>query len=332
MYRLLEIIKSAGNVDYQRRRDVESLNSLSTDDSIMKLILIGALGVLALGYLTVLVTSVRRSRYTATEAASSDWLPTPLETLIGFVTNFFDTLGIGNFAPTTAWFRYAKLVPDELIPGTMNVGHTLPVMLMAFLYIEIVEVESTTLLCMIGSAMVGAWLGAGVVSQLPKKRIQIGMGGALIVAAMLMAAFQFDLKPKGAQALGLEWMQLVPASLLIGMLGALMTIGVGLYAPCMILVSLMGMNPIAAFPIMMGSCAFLMPFASTRFILSGKLQLQAALGLTLGGIPAVLIAALLVKSLPLYALKWLVVLVVLLTAIQMLRSAFAFESHTQDRE
>ena len=161
---------------------------------------------------------------------------------------------------------------------------------------------------------------------MPKKAIQIGMGVALIVAALLMAAFQLDWKPAGAQALGLEWMQLIPACLLIGMLGALMTIGVGLYAPCMILVSLMGMDPIAAFPIMMGACAFLMPVASTRFVLSGKYQLQAALGLTLGGIPAVLIAALLVKSLPLYALKWLVVVVVLLTAIAMLRSAFAADS------
>ncbi|MHC4407066.1 MAG: sulfite exporter TauE/SafE family protein [Planctomycetota bacterium] len=293
----------------------------------MKLILITALGLLAVGYVARLVMNVRRTRIIASQEPGTDdrWRPTPLQTLIGFVTNFFDTLGIGNFAPTTAWFRYAKLVPDELIPGTMNVGHTLPVMLMAFLYIEIVEVEPVTLLCMIGSAVIGAWLGAGIVSRLPRKRIQIGMGGALIAAALLMAAFQFDLKPKGAQALGLEWPQLIPACLIIGMLGALMTIGVGLYAPCMILVSLMGMNPVAAFPIMMGACAFLMPVASTRFLLSGRHQLQAALGLTLGGLPAVLIAALIVKSLPLYALKWFVVVVVLFTAIQMLRTAFAPE-------
>ncbi|SMP79080.1 hypothetical protein SAMN06265222_12910 [Neorhodopirellula lusitana] len=144
----------------------------------MKFLLIVALGVLTLGYVAVLVMSVRRERLMAKEAPDN-WLPTPLNMLIGFVTNFFDTLGIGNFAPTTAWFRYAKLVPDELIPGTMNVGHTLPVMLMAFLYIEIVEVESTTLLSMIGSSVIGAWVGAGVVSQLPKKRIQIGMGGGV---------------------------------------------------------------------------------------------------------------------------------------------------------
>ena len=297
----------------------------------MKFTLIAALVLLAVVYVSVLVMSVRRTRTTAPQEPGRDgsWLPTPLQALIGFVTNFFDTLGIGNFAPTTAWYRYTKLVPDDLIPGTMNVGHTLPVMLMAFLYLEIVEVETVTLLCMIASAVVGAWLGAGVVSRLPKKRIQIGMGGALIVAALLLTAFQFDLKLEGAQALGLEWPRLIPACLVIGMLGALMTIGVGLYAPCMILVSLMGMNPVAAFPIMMGACAFLMPFASTRFVLSGRQRMRAALGLTLGGLPAVLIAALLVKSLPLYALKWLVVVVVLFTAVQMLRTGLAPEPKVQ---
>ncbi len=286
------------------------------------------LGVLALGYVAVLVMGVRRARRDppAELGAGSRWQPTPLQALVGFVTNFFDTLGIGNFAPTTAWFRYAKLVPDELIPGTMNVGHTLPVMLMAFLYIESVDVEAVTLISMIASAVVGAWLGAGVVARLPKKRIQIGMGGALLVAALLMATFQIGLKPEGAQALGLDLPRLIPACLVIGLLGALMTIGVGLYAPCMILVSLMGMNPAAAFPIMMGACAFLMPVAGTRFVLSGKQRLRAALGLTLGGLPAVLVAALIVKSLPLYALKWLVVVVVLFTALQMLRTALAPES------
>ncbi len=231
----------------------------------MKLTLIVALGLLAVGYVAVLVMSVRQTPKAPKEPGTdARWLPNRLQTLIGFVTNFFDTLGIGNFAPTTAWFRYAKLVPDELIPGTMNAGHTLPVMLMAYLYIDDVDVESATLLCMIASAVLGAWFGAGIVARLPRKRIQIGMGGALVVATLLMAAFQFDLKPEGAQALGLEWSRLIPACLVIGMLGALMTIGVGLYAPCMILVSLMGMDPLAAFPIMMGACAFLMPVASTR--------------------------------------------------------------------
>ena len=49
----------------------------------------------------------------------------------------------------------------------------------------------------------------------------------------------------------------------------------------MILVSLLGMNPTAAFPIMMGSCAFLMPVGSLRFIRERAYSLPSALGLAL---------------------------------------------------
>jgi uncharacterized membrane protein YfcA len=104
-------------------------------------------------------------------------------------------------------------------------------------------------------------------------------------------------------------------------LGALMEVGVGLYGPCLILVSLLGMNPRAAFPIMMGSCAFLMPIGSLKFIRHERYSLRATLGLGLGGVPAVLIAAYIVKALPLTYLRWLVVLVVLYAALSMLRSA-----------
>ena len=288
----------------------------------MKLVLIPSLSLLAVWFMAVLVISVRRSVKKHKELVSdANLVPHRLETLIGFVATFFDTLGIGSFAPTTAWFRYTKIVPDELIPGTMNVGYTLPTILMAYIFIDHVDIEPVTLISMIVSSVLGAWLGAGIVARLPRKRIQIGMGSALVIAGLLMIASQLNLKSEGAQALGLDLPLLILACLLIAILGALMTIGVGLYAPCIILVSLMGMNPLAAFPIMMGACAFLMPVASVRFMHSGKQLMKVALGMTLGGLPAVLVAAFLVKSLPLYYLKWLVVVVVLFTAVQMLRSA-----------
>jgi uncharacterized membrane protein YfcA len=100
-----------------------------------------------------------------------------------------------------------------------------------------------------------------------------------------------------------------------------MTLGIGLYAPCMILISLLGMNPTTAFPIMMGSCAFLMPVGSLRFIRERSYSLRAALGLAIGGVPGVLVAAYIVKSLPLATVRWLVIAVVLYTAISMLISA-----------
>ena len=249
--------------------------------------------------------------------------PSLLQTAIGFVTNFFDTLGIGSFAPTTAIFKLKKLVPDELIPGTLNVGHTLPTITQAFIFITIVEVEPVTLLLLIVAAVLGTWLGAGVVSKWPRRNIQLGMGVALLVAAALTLQAIFDKKAAGGTAF-----ELTGVKLLLGIagnfaLGALMSLGIGLYGPCLIMISLLGMNPTAAFPIMMGSCAFLMPVGSARFVREGGFHLRSALGLALGGIPAVLIAAFIIKSLDLYYVRWLVVIVVVYTAVMMLRSAMA---------
>jgi uncharacterized membrane protein YfcA len=280
-------------------------------------VLLGALAVLALFYIARWFLLERRRVRATGERASPGWLLP----VVGLVTNFFDTLGIGSFAPTTSIFKLQRLVPDERIPGTLNAGHALPTVTQALIFIAAVNVDPTTLVTMIGAAVLGAWLGAGIVARLPRRSIQIGMGASLLVAAVLFVLGNVELIPSGGEALGLKGVLLVIAVAVNFVLGALMTLGVGLYAPCLILVSLLGMNPIAAFPVMMGSCAFLMPVAGLRFIVSGKYSLRAALGLALGGIPGVLIAAFVVKQLPLFWLRWLVVIVVLYAAVTMLRAA-----------
>lgn len=258
--------------------------------------------------------------YLAARKAGASERPTPLHLLIGLVTNFFDTLGIGSFAPTTSVFKLRHLVPDREIPGTLNVGHSLPTLAEALIFIAVVKVDPLTLCGMIASSVAGAWLGAGVVASWPRRNVQIGMGLALLAAAGLFLMTNLHLFPAGGDALKLTGPLLIAGLAGNFVLGALMTLGIGLYGPCMILVSLLGMNPTAAFPIMMGSCAFLMPTASFRFIRAQSYQLRAALGLAIGGIPGVLLAAYIVKSLPLAAVRWLVVVVVLYTAVAMLRS------------
>jgi uncharacterized membrane protein YfcA len=247
--------------------------------------------------------------------------PTPLQVAIGFVTAFLDTLGIGSFATTTAVYKLRAMVPVNLIPGTLNVGHVLSTIAQAFIYTQLVPVEPATLALMIAASVAGAWLGAGVVVRWPRRKIQIGMGIALLGAAALMLMTAFNVLPSGGNT-----QALTGARLALGLggnfvLGALMMLGIGLYAPCMILVYLLGMNPAAAFPIMMGSCAFLMPVSCVQFVKTRTYHVQAALGLAIGGLPAALIAALIVKSLPLGAVRWLVVVVVIYTAANMLMTA-----------
>lgn len=285
------------------------------------LVALGVLTAVFMGAWSRIVVAVKREPGGAASPATDARVPTPLSLGVGAVTNFLDTLGIGSFATTTALFRFFKMVPDRIIPGTLNSGHTLPTVVQAFFYISVIPVDVVTLVSMIAAAVAGAYLGAGIVARWSKRKVQIGMGAALLAAAIFFTMRNLGLFPAGSAEIGVTGVKLVIAIAGNFLLGALMSLGIGLYAPCMILVSLLGMSETTAFPIMMGSCAFLMPAASVRFVRSGRYDLKAALGLTIAGTPAALIAGLIVKELPLYAVKWLVVAVVVYTAIAMLRSA-----------
>jgi uncharacterized membrane protein YfcA len=281
-------------------------------------LLLLALAGFTIFFLVVLALGVKRAK----EEKRDDRGVTGGLVATGFVANFFDTLGIGSFATTTAIFRQWRMVRDEIIPGTLNAGHTLPTVAQAVIFTRLVPVDSKTLILMIAAAVAGAWLGAGVFSGWPRRNIQVGMGVALLVAAALMLFKAIKGDPTGGTALSLSGGLLVAGLVGNFLLGILMTIGIGLYGPCMILVSLLGMNPTSAFPIMMGSCAFLMPVASARFIKGGAWHPGATIGMAIGGIPAVLIAAYIVKSLPLTVIRYLVVVVVVYTSVNLLRAAF----------
>jgi len=259
--------------------------------------------------------------YSATVFRGGLLVPTALQSGIGFVTAFFDTLGIGSFATTTAVYKLRNMVPVKLIPGTLNVGHALSTIAQAFIYTKLVPVDATTLILMIVAASIGSWVGVGVVVHWPRRKIQIGMGIALLGAAALMLMTQLNIVPGGGDALGLTGARLGIGLAGNFVLGILMMLGIGLYAPCMILVSLLGMAPTAAFPIMMGSCAFLMPISSVRFVRTRTYDVRATLGLALGGLPGVLVAAYVFQSMSLDAVRWLVVIVVVYTSLNMLTTA-----------
>jgi hypothetical protein len=203
----------------------------------------------------------------------------------------------------------------------MNVANTLPVLIQAIIFIQVIQVEPITLLVMFATATAGAILGAGIVSKLSENKIRFTISIALLVTASFMFANKMHWIHGEGVAIGLHGWKLVVAGAINFILGAMMTAGVGLYAPCMALVFLLGMSPQVAFPIMMGSCAFLMPPASFKFIKSGAYNKKAALGMAIPSIIAVLIAAFIVKTLPLDTLRWIVLVVILYTSITMFWSA-----------
>ncbi len=249
--------------------------------------------------------------------------PSLVQLAIGFVTDFFDTLGVGSFATTTTAYKLLRIVPDERVVGTILVGHSPPVVVQAFIFMTVVQVDPVVLAALIAVSVLGSWMGARVATKLPRRPIQIGIGIGLFAAAFFMLMSQLGMFPGAGTALTLTSWKLAIALAANFVLGALLMLGIGSYAPSLILFSLLGMDPRAAFPIMMTSGGMMAMVGGLQFIRAGRFDSRAALGLTLGGIPGVLVAGLLVQSLPLSVLRWMVVLVVVYAATMMLRSALA---------
>jgi uncharacterized membrane protein YfcA len=244
--------------------------------------------------------------------------------VVGAIVNFFDTLGIGSFAPTTAWLKFRKLVPDRLIPPTMLVGLTPPSMAESIIFLILlgVLVDPVLLIGCVIALLMGGLLGAPLVARTRVWIVQLVVAAALVLAATAYAATNLHLFPGGGTASSLPPTLLIAAIVANFCFGLLLNFGVGNFAPSLVMFSLMGMDPRLAFPIMAGGAAITGAGASIRHLTIGEIDLRIVIGLAIGGIPAVLVAAFLVKSMPLEMLRWLVCVVVIYAAAVMFHSAF----------
>ena len=250
--------------------------------------------------------------------------PDPEMLAVGMVVNFFDTLGIGSFATTTAWLKFRNRVADRLLPQTMLTGLTPPSMLQALIFLILlgVAVDPVLLVGCILALLLGGILGAPLVARSKVWIVQAVVAAALVLAAVMYTLTNLHLMPGGGTANGLPPTLMLLAIAANFVFGVLVNYGVGNYAPTLVMLSLMGMDPRLCFPIMAGGAALTGAAASTRHIRMGEIDLRIVLGLAIGGIPAVLAAAFLVKEMPIETLRWLVTIVVLYAAAVMGRAAW----------
>ena len=244
--------------------------------------------------------------------------------IVGVVANFLDTLGIGSYAPTSAAFKLGKAVDDSLVPGTLNVGDTIPVCVEAFLFFGFVDMDMLTLILMLVAAILGSLVMAGIVSKFDRKKVRYALFVGLFLLATVILCKIMGVGPFGTTgtALGLTGAKLVIAVVGNFVLGALMSIGVGLYAPCMAMVLALGMDAGCAFPAMMGSCAFLMAFGNgPKFIKEGKFDPICAWTQAIGGAIGVYVAYAFVSSIPLDLLTKVIAVIVYFTAFLYLKDA-----------
>lgn len=279
----------------------------------MLIALLVPLGLAILAYAFVLARAAVANRATP-----------DLEALgLGAVVSFFDTLGIGSFAPTAAWFKFRSMVPDRLIPPTMLVGLTPPAMVQSVIFLILLGVLVDPVL-LFGSAiatLLGGLVGAPLVARAKVWVVQLIVAIGLLLAAAAYAMTNLHLFPGGGTAASLPLAETIAAMIASFGFGLLANFGVGNYAPTLVMLSLMGMDPRLSFPIMAAGGSLMGAGASVRHIKISQIDLRIVLGLALGGIPAVVVAAFVVKAMPLEILRWLVLVVVLYAAAVMFRSA-----------
>ncbi|WP_323876507.1 sulfite exporter TauE/SafE family protein [Aeromonas veronii] len=267
-------------------------------------------------FIFMLVQACWRKKQSGSFEATPFW---PVA-LIGGVANFLDTLGVGSFAVKTACYKQFKLIDDRVLPGTLNGQCVLPTVTQSLIFVGAVAVEPLTLISMMMAAAAGAAWGARHVASFDRQTIQLVMAISLLVVAGLIFAGLLGLFPVGGDAMGLSGYKLAIALLGNFIFGVLMNVGIGLFAPCMTLVYLLGMNPLAAFPIMMGSTAVLSVFSAGTFIRKGAFDAKAVLAVAIFGPIGVVLAAMLVKSMDMEMLKWLVAFIVIYTSWTMYAS------------
>ena len=267
-------------------------------------------------FIFMLVQACWRKKQSGSFEATPFW---PVA-LIGGVANFLDTLGVGSFAVKTACYKQFKLIDDRVLPGTLNGQCVLPTVTQSLIFVGAVAVEPLTLISMMIAAAAGAAWGARHVASFDRQTIRLVMAISLLVVAGLIFAGLLGLFPVGGDAMGLSGYKLAIALLGNFIFGVLMNVGIGLFAPCMTLVYLLGMNPLAAFPIMMGSTAVLSVFSAGTFIRKGAFDAKAVLAVAIFGPIGVVLAAMLVKSMDMEMLKWLVAFIVIYTSWTMYAS------------
>ncbi|MGU5695165.1 TSUP family transporter [Aeromonas veronii] len=267
-------------------------------------------------FIFMLVQACWRKKQSGSFEATPFW---PVA-LIGGVANFLDTLGVGSFAVKTACYKQFKLIDDRVLPGTLNGQCVLPTVTQSLIFVGAVAVEPLTLISMMMAAAAGAAWGARHVASFDRQTIRLVMAISLLVVAGFIFAGLLGLFPVGGDAMGLSGYKLAIALLGNFIFGVLMNVGIGLFAPCMTLVYLLGMNPLAAFPIMMGSTAVLSVFSAGTFIRKGAFDAKAVLAVAIFGPIGVVLAAMLVKSMDMEMLKWLVAFIVIYTSWTMYAS------------
>lgn len=237
--------------------------------------------------------------------------------IYSFFLFLLSALGISDYAISEAVYPKTHWVPTKKLPGTLSVQCTIPAAIMALAFVKSVKLDILTLIIPIICQALGSYIFPRFAVRLPVKTIKRIMAIGLLLAGFFIVAGKVGWVPAGGAATGLHGWKLLVLALLTFLAGCLNTIGIGSYSIVMVTVYMLGMNPIASYPIMMGASGFSVPLGSSQFVKMGAYSRKISLFTSIFGSLGVLVAVFFVKNLNISVLQWIVVVVVVYSAVTM---------------
>ena len=207
----------------------------------------------------------------------------------GIIAFIADTLGVGSFAVNVALAKLLGTFPDDELPAMNNGAQVIPGTIESLFFMQLIEVDLTTLVTLVTGTCIGGLLGGMVVSRLSKQAIRLSMLCCFLLIIGLLVCHQFRLLPVGGDVTELHSWKLIVGFLAMILCGALTSVGIGLFVMVQGVLFLLNVSPLIAFPIMTTAGAMQQPLTTMVFLQQRKIPLKKTLILSLFGCVGVLI-------------------------------------------
>ncbi len=233
----------------------------------------------------------------------------------GVIAFIADTLGVGSFAVNIALSKYFKTFKDDELPALCNGAQVIPGTLESIFFIQIIQVDLTTLITLVLGTCIGGILGGNIITRLSEQKIRLAMIIAFSGIIALLCLKQLGLMPEDGHLIALDSWKLVLGFFAMIVCGSLTSVGIGLFAMVQGVLFLMGVSPAVAFPIMTTAGAMQQPLTTLVFLKHGKIPLKKTLLLSACGCIGVLISLPIVSHLSINWLHSLLLLIMLYNVI-----------------
>lgn len=257
------------------------------------------LGILILSILCVAVMVLKLSRQPSEPLSIFQTIKLILSGIIAFIA---DTLGVGSFAVNLTLAKLLGTFRDDELPAVNNGAQVIPGTIESLFFINLIDVDLTTLLTLVAGTCVGGLVGGIIVSRLSKQAIRLAMMGSFVIIILLLICHHYRLLPVGGDLTELHSWKLVIGFFALVICGALTSVGVGLFVMVQGVLFVMNVSPIVAFPIMTTAGAMQQPITTLVFLQKNKIPLKKTMILSLSGCFGVMI------TIPIYshlAITWL---------------------------